>query len=122
MIVTKKRVLLVISLVGIGIAAFIARDWYNRRYVWPIEIQQALLGGLLAPSSALIQQEGYSHFGQGMYRWRYRVDPKTELLRSLCGPQRIDTCVFTKSRMVSSNVGQIVGYQTSVLTVEEDWY
>jgi hypothetical protein len=98
-----------------------AQRWYYRHYVWPREIQQQLLGGQLAPSSSLVEYDGYSHYGQGAFRWRYKVEQQSKLLGTLCGDQRVDQCVFHRTRMLSDDVTQSVSYERGVLTVEEDW-
>lgn len=100
---------------------YCVQNWYYEHYVGPREIQQQLLGGLLAPSSSLLDYDGYSHYGQGAFRWRYKVDPHSKLLGTLCGDQRIDQCVFHRTRMLSDDVTQSIRYEAGVLTVEEDW-
>jgi hypothetical protein len=100
---------------------YVAHNWYYRRYVWPCEIQQQLLGGLLAPSNSLLEYDGYSHYGQGAFRWRYKVEQHSKLLGKLCGNQRLDQCVFHRTRMLSDDLTQSVSYRSGVLTVEEDW-
>jgi hypothetical protein len=118
---TRRHIVIAALACVVVAATFIARNWYYERYVWPREIQQQLLGGLLAPSGSLLQYEGYSHYGQGSFRWRYNVEKDSSLLRVLCGSQPIDSCIFRKARMVSKDVTQSVSYEGGILTVEEDW-
>ena len=109
------------GLCALGFGSFEARDWYYRRYVWPSEIQHQLLGGLLARGRALTEYEGYAHYGQGMFHWRYKVERDSTLLAALCAGHQIDTCTFTKSRTPSADVSQVIAYANGVLTVEEGW-
>jgi hypothetical protein len=106
---------------AIGIAAFAARDWYYGRYVWPLEIQKEVLGGVLAPSSSLIEYKSSTHYADGTFRWRFKVEPGSKMLASLCDAQPIERCVFSKARIISEDVNRIVSYEAGILTVEENW-
>jgi hypothetical protein len=111
-------ILAIVVIVVVGVAA---RDWYYARYVWPREIQKEVLGGVLAPSSSLIHYEGFSHWGQGSFEWRYRLEPGNKMLASLCGEQQIEHCTFTKVLKLSEDVTLVASFEAGVLTLEEVW-
>lgn len=117
----RKGLFLAIIALAVVASGLAARDWYYTRYIWPREIQQEVLGSLLAPSRSLVAYEGYSHYGQGMYRWRYKIDLASKELEALCAGQKIDKCMFSRSRVISEDVRQVVSYEGGILTVEEDW-
>lgn len=121
MILIRKHVVVVVSLCVIIVAIYTAYTWYRRYYVWPIEIQQQLLGKTLAPPSSLIEYEGFSHYAQGLFRWTYKVEVASEVLASLCGDQAVDICVLKKSRVISKDVSQTANYNAGILTITEEW-
>jgi hypothetical protein len=118
---SRRGLFLAVIALVVVVLGLVARDWYYTRYVWPREIQQEVLGKLLAPSRSLVAYEGYSHYGQGMFRWRYKMDPASKELAALCAEQTIDKCVFSRSRVISEDVREVVSYEGGILTVEEDW-
>jgi hypothetical protein len=73
-------------------------------------------------SDALIDREGSSAYGEGAFRWRYRVDPRDPRLKPFCPAARTSkACRFTRSRRISEGVDIYVSYSDGVMTLEEFW-
>jgi hypothetical protein len=118
----RTRIILVSAVAAIVIAASVyARGYYNFRYGWPRKVQNEVLGFEIADPSRLVSKEGRASYGQGLHRWRYRVDPGNERVRQLCGPQRMDTCRITRSRTIEKGVDLTVGVDAGIITVSEEW-
>ena len=121
---TRKRKLLLWVLLAAAAAAAsaLAYDHYYRTRIWPAGLQQTLLGQEIAGSDALIDRIGSSAYGEGMFRWRYRVDPNDPRLKSYCPvaltPQ---ACRFTRSRRLAEGVDIYASYSSGVLTLQEFW-
>lgn len=117
------RVLLLVlgPLIGVVAIAIPTYDWYYTKYVWPETIQREVLGVVLSASGELINHEGFSHYGQGMYRWRFRISKNSQLLNRFCIGQELAHCKFSRSREVSPDLARIVSYEEGILSVEEDW-
>jgi hypothetical protein len=108
-------------LVAVVAGAVYARIWYYGRYVWPADIQERVLGVVVVSADDLVEHTGFSHFGQGMYTWRYRVSDTNAEIIKLCSGRPIATCSFIKWKQLDPNVKLSVGLADGVLTLEEDW-
>jgi hypothetical protein len=117
----RLTLIAVVCLVGIGGAAAGTYDWYYKRYLWPADIQDHLFGDRLVDASTLLKCEGSAAWGQGMFRWTYRIDISDGRLRKLCGSQPLGTCRFVKVRHLKSGVDLDATYVGGVLTLEEWW-
>jgi hypothetical protein len=121
MTVGKRRILgtlVAVFLVGVSLGAY---NWHYRRYTWPAEIQSGLLGNVVAGADDLVRQEGYSAYGEGMFRWEYRMRSDNQYLPRLCDSEPLSTCEFTRSRQLEEGVSQVIRYSRGFLTVEEIW-
>lgn len=119
--ISRRGLLMSVAGLTVIAAAWSSWTWYYRSFVWPREIQTSILGSPIVDGRSLLGREGYSHYGEGMFRWRYRIyDGNSELARH-CPDQRLTDCEFTKSRRVSAGVVQSITYSDGVLTVEEVW-
>ena len=117
----RRNVLIgLIVLAGIG-AVWVGYNWYYRTYKWPAEIQTSVLGSQIVDSASLLKREGYSHYGEGMFRWRYRIGSENPNLAWQCGNQTIEACRFTKTRRLADGVVQTATYSNGILTLEEVW-
>jgi hypothetical protein len=118
---SRRNILIgLIVLAGIG-AVWVGYKWYYRTYKWPAEIQTSVLGSRIVDSRSLLDREGYSHFGEGVFRWRYRIGSENTNLTKQCGDQPKDTCRFTKTRRLEDGVVQTATYSDGILIVEEVW-
>jgi hypothetical protein len=117
----RKLILLSLAVPAAIAAALAGHHWYFQRYLWPAEIQSNLLGNQIADSDALIRREGYSAYGEGAFRWYYRVDSRRPELTRLCRGQPSATCRFTKSHKLREGIEQTVYYSNGVLLLEEIW-
>lgn len=116
--------LLIVALAGIVLvgAALWGWNWQYRRYAWPKEIQTSVLGVQVVGSDELMSSEGFSAYGEGMFRWMYRVSPEDFIpLAQYCNGQEVSACQFTRTKRLSDGVVQSVTYAEGVLTVEELW-
>ncbi len=117
-----RKIILAIALACMvigGLAA--AHGWYFRRYAWPAEIQQNLFGRQIASSDSLLTQEGFSAYGEGMFRWRYQVEAGGKAWDALCLNHTFADCKFTKTRRLDDGVDQTASYADGILTLEEVW-
>jgi hypothetical protein len=73
--------------IGIVVAAIAiyGQGWYFDRYTWPRKIQREILGKVVVEHGALLTYAGFSHFGQGGFRWTYRVEPTNPTIAEYCG-------------------------------------
>jgi hypothetical protein len=112
-----------ISLATITLAAVtcFTYNWYYNKYIWPEEIQISVIGRRIVGPGSLIDRVGYSHYGEGMFRWRYRVGATNGWVRSVCGIQTTGSCNYTKSRQISADVSQTITYSNGVVILEEVW-
>jgi hypothetical protein len=118
----NRQVLLGATTACITIGAILwAYNWHYRRDTWPVDIQIAVLGSQIAGAGSLLAWEGYSAYGEGMHRWRYKIDERSEQLKGLCTNQEISNCKFTRTRRVNDGVVQTVHYSDGILIVEEVW-
>lgn len=121
---TRKQKLLVwaFPVVAALAALALAYDWYYRTRIWPAELQRNLLGSEIVRPEALIDRAGSSAYGEGMFRWRYRVDPRDPRLKKFC-PAALTSqpCRFTRSRRITEGVDIYVSYSDGVMTFEEVW-
>lgn len=118
----KLNMVIIASTVVIGIAAFLASyHWYYQRYVWPAEIQKELFGRQIVDANLLTDRIAESAYGQGMFRWTYRIDPTKSNLREFCGLATIKKCRFTKSKHLKEGVDLDASYSDGILIVEEWW-
>lgn len=118
----NRKIVIGAILVSVAVGALsLAYGWYYRRYQWPIEIQKALLGRQVVEAKSLMDQEGYSAYGEGMFRWRYKIDKENKQLTILCRRQAIAVCKFSRTRQLSDGVTQTVTYSDGVLILEEVW-
>ena len=99
------RVIVVTLIMGTALWAY---NWYYRRYTWPAEIQSGLLGHIVANADDLVRQEGNSSYGEGMFRWEYRLSGGSQHLQRLCDGKPLSVCEFTKSRQLEVGVSQTV--------------
>lgn len=112
-------VLAAILLLG---AALWGWNWHYRRDVWPKEIQASVLGAQVVGPDELASSEGFSAYGEGAFRWTYRIGTKDLMaLAEYCNGQELETCRFTKSKRLNDGVVQSVTYSDGVLTIEEIW-
>jgi hypothetical protein len=102
-------------------ALLVARNWYDNKYGWPGRIQIELFGKQIVDPSALIYHDGFSHFGQGRFLWRYRVTSETPELMKLCHNQPLEKCSFSKDRVIKEGITLYGDYSQGVLTLDEDW-
>lgn len=97
-------------------------NWHCRRYAWPQEIQISVLGVQVARCDELVSSEGFSAYGQGVFRWTYRIAAKgSSPLAQFCYGHGPDTCQFSKTKRLNDGVVQSVTYDDGMLTVEEIW-
>ena len=104
-----------------------AATWlYDRHYFavrWPRNIQQEVLGTIVATADSLISKErDFSPYGEGFARWRYQAHPSASALKRLCGEAAVATCSFSRSRSVEEGVDVSVTLSGGVLTIEESWH
>jgi hypothetical protein len=121
---TRKQKLFVWALPAAALlaASGLAYDWYYRARIWPAELQQQLLGAEIVRSDALIDREGSSAYGEGRFRWRYRLDPRDPRLKKFCPAARAPgDCRFARSRRIAEGVDIYVSYSGGVMTFEEYW-
>jgi len=116
----KISLSVIIACVAVG-ALSGAYNLYYRAYGWPLEIQKGVLGGQVGDVASLLEREGYSAYGEGMFRWRYRVDKGNKRLAALCGNQAIPVCRFTRTRRLDDGVIQSAHYSDGILILEEVW-
>jgi hypothetical protein len=103
-------------------ASLLIYQHYYRARVWPAELQRDLLGVQIAEPDALIDRDGSSAYGEGMFRWRYRVDPRDPRLRKFCpAASRWEACRFTRRRRIAEGVDVYVTYSGGVMLLEEIW-
>ena len=121
---TRKRKLILWALLAAAAvaASSLAYNWYYRARIWPAELQRNLLGSEIALPDALIDRQGSSAYGEGMFRWRYRVDPRDPRLKQFCpGARTPQACRFTRSRRIAEGVKIYASYSGGVMTLEEIW-
>ena len=94
------------------------RDFYERS-VRPERIQEELLGVRLGLSGDLESMEGESNYGEGMYRWTYKIPQMTPELSRFCQGKNIHDCKFARSRKLSKDVTHSISFSASNLVVEE---
>ena len=75
----------------------------------------------LAKAEWLVASDGFSAYGEGVFRWNYKIPPDAEKLRLICGHQGATACRFMKSKRLNDGVAQSVTYADGLLTVEEVW-
>ena len=81
-----------------------------------------MLGLELARPDAQIDREGSSAYGEGMFRWRYRVDPRDPRLKQFCpAAPTPEGCRFKRKRRIAEGVDIYVSYAGGVMTLEEWW-
>lgn len=114
-----KRAFVIGALLTIALAA--SFGWYYERYLWPQRIQKELLGRVVVDKSELVHREGFSHYGEGGFKWRYSVRRPTAALTALCGGRSIPTCRISKVREISEGVTVSFELQGGVVTIEEIW-
>jgi hypothetical protein len=119
---TNQRLIIKVIVAAFIIGASLwAYNWHYRRYTWPAEIQSGLLGHVVASADELVRQEGNSAYGEGMFRWEYKMRNGSQHLQRLCAGKPLSTCEFTRSRQLEEGVSQAVRYYRGLLTVEEVW-
>jgi hypothetical protein len=112
----------VMSTLVIGIATILTTvHWYYQRYVWPAQIQKELFGRQIADANVLSDRISEAAYGQGMFRWTYRIDPANSGLQELCGLATIKKCRFTRSKHSKKGVDLGASYADGILIVEEWW-
>jgi hypothetical protein len=118
----SKKVIFITILSAIMLAVILlSYGWYYIHYIWPEEIQANVLGRSVVGNNFLLKREGYSHYGEGEFRWEYRVARENREVVALCYPKSITVCSFRKSRRINEGVEQTVVYVNGVLIVEEVW-
>ena len=117
----RRNIIAGLFVLAVSAAALGGYNWYYRTYKWPRDIQVALLGSEIVDQANLLKREGYSHFGEGMFRWRYQVGGGNTGLAKQCGGQSVQTCHFAKTRTLSDGVVQAATYSRGILTLEEVW-
>jgi hypothetical protein len=80
-----------------------------------------VIGEQLANATMLVSSEGFSAYGEGVFRWRYKVTGDVSKIRSLCGVQDLSICRFTRTKNLKDGVILTVTYEKEILTVEETW-
>jgi len=110
-----------VSLVLLGGVAAWANAWYYKRYIWPFEIQRNLFGHPLADPGMLLKYDGYSGYGQGRFRWSYKVGANDGRLKEFCGSQPTKNCSFERYRHLEPGVSQDASYKDGILMLEEWW-
>jgi len=121
---SEWRKILLISLAVCVVAAtgVAAYTWYYEHYEWPRKIQTEILGQVIVDHSSFQSFEGSSHWGQGMFRWRYTAPPAAvNDWRKYCGSQAIEKCEFILSGQPEEDVKTSVSYKDGVVTIEEWW-
>jgi len=116
----KSLIVAAVALVG-GLASVFAQRWYYDAVAWPREIQMTLFGRQLTFHDDLIHHEGFSHGGQGAFRWDYRIEPGNRSVQALCATQPLQTCRWQRRARPDPNVSQEAVFQNGILTLEEGW-
>jgi hypothetical protein len=117
----RRKVLLVIVTTALATLWFLAHRWYYENVRWPREIQMNIFGRVVASHDDLISREGFSHLGQGAYRWDYRIQRGNASVQSLCGARSIETCNWTRRAQPYAHVTQDAIFKNGILTLEESW-
>ncbi len=118
---STKRILIISVVVALATSGFLMHRWYYENVGWPREIQKHIFGREVASHADLISREGFSHLGQGAYRWDYRIQRGDALVQSLCGVHSIETCTWTRRAQPYAHVTQDALFQNGILTLEESW-
>ncbi len=119
-----NRRTVIAALAGLVLVSAVAMgwNWHYRRHVWPKEIQAGVLGAQVVGSDELTTSEGFSAYGEGVFRWTYRISAADRTsLAQYCKGQELSDCRFSMSRQLNDGVFQSVTYRHGMLPVEEVW-
>jgi len=118
----KQKYLVIAFLVVAGVGTIFATNhWYYQRYIWPAEIQKELFGRQIVDANLLPVRIADSGYGEGMFRWTYRIDPASADFREYCGSTPVKSCRFQRTKHLKEGVDLSASYANGVLTIEEWW-
>jgi hypothetical protein len=104
-------------------AAVYSLHWYQSRITRPALIQREVLGREITSYGQLTTYEGSGAYGEGLWRWIYRL-PVSNEWSSLCqrGTDK-GACEFSRTRQVpGQEIQETVEYSSGKLTITEIWY
>lgn len=109
-----------------GTLCLAAGTWLYDRYSfsvrWPAQIQREVLGTEIAFGDGLISKERhFSQFGEGMARWRYKIEASNAAAQRLCGRIPVSKCSFVRTRRVEEGVEVSASLSGGILMLEEVW-
>ena len=119
--IRNRRILFVIIAIILVGGCLLVYNWHYRKYIWPAEIQKKLLGSVVGHPADLIRQEGYSAYGEGLFRWEYVIRKNSRDLEHLCAGEALAKCRINRSIKLEDGVYQSVTYSSGILSVEEIW-
>lgn len=119
---TRNQLLYVTSalIISVSVLTYIYHCYYNKN-IWPADIQTHLFGRQIVNRESLVAQEGFSHYGQGMFRWTYNIKMTNSEIKILCGNQDITECNFSREKKLNDDVILTSRFSNDTLILEEIW-
>jgi hypothetical protein len=117
----RHRICIAVAILFVVSMGYVAQRHYYEEYSWPNDIQEHLFGQVVVSHDELLSRQGFSHMGQGAFRWDYRITRTNAIIQSLCDSNPVDKCSWSKHADVAAHVSLDAVFHNSVLTLEESW-